>query len=215
MEDGYFLAYMIAAGFMAAAWLIYVFGTRFYREDSFHTYSEPLLTICRDRLLSGRSHTMWKVDLTGWSLIPVLIAISIVQALVPSFALTLASLVLDVVCIACLCLAHRDNSWLGKPDAVTRGLDVVPALLVGNTAFNVLYNTMSNVFYSQACQSDLRLGSGKDAFKLSGAFFNLADSAAIIVFTPLIDRLLIPGAERLLGRSSARSWGGAPGGAWR
>jgi len=181
--------------------LTYVFGTRFYREDSFHTNSEPVLTICRDRLLSGRGHIMGKVALTGWSLIPVLIVVSVVQAFVPSTALTLMSLVLDVVCIACLCLAHRDNSWLGKPDAVTRGLDVVPVLLVGNTVFNVLYNTMSNVFYSQACQSDLRLGSGKDAFKLSGAFFNLADSAAIIVFTPLIDRLLIPGAERLLGRA--------------
>ena len=145
VEDGYFLAYMIAAGFMAAAWLVYVFGTRFYREDSFHTNSEPVLTICRDRLLSGRGHIMGKVALTGWSLIPVLIVVSVVQAFVPSTALTLTSLVLDVVCIACLCLAHRDNSWLGKPDAVTRGLDVVPALLVGNTAFNVLYLVQHHV----------------------------------------------------------------------
>jgi len=199
-EDGYFFAYMVAAGFMALAFLIYILGTRFYREDSFRTNSESVLRLCVDRLLSGRGHILGKVALMGWGLLPVLIVVSITQAFIPSFALTQASLVLDIICIACLCVAHRDNSWLGTADAVTRGLDVVPVLLIGNLVFNVLYNTMASVFYSQACQMDTRLGSGEHAFKLSGAFFNLADAVAIIVFTPVIERLLIPTAERLLKR---------------
>lgn len=199
-EDGFFGAYIIAASFMATAWVVYVCGTRFYREDSFRTNSESVLGLCFGRLMAGRSHFMGRLALMGWALIPVLIVISIAQAFVASMALTLASLVLDVVCIGCLCIAHCDNSWLGEADAVTRGLDVVPVLLVGNVVFNVLYNTMSSIFYSQACQMDLRLGGGGHAFQLSGAFFNLADSAAIIVFTPLLDHLLLPALERLLGR---------------
>merc|ERR1712048_1442966 len=33
---------------------------------------------------------------------------------------------------------------------------------------------------------------------LTGAFLNLADSVAIIIFTPVIDRLFVPGVERML-----------------
>merc|ERR1711988_100469 len=102
--------------------------------------------------------------------------------------MTVASLVLDINCMACLCWAHRDNTWLGADD-VTRCLDCVPVLLVGNVAFNVLYMTMASVFYAEACQMDTRLGSGPDAMQLNGACLQLADSFTIITFTPLIERL--------------------------
>merc|ERR1712187_326701 len=111
--------------------------------------------------------------------------------------MTVASLVLDIICMACLCWAHRDNAWLGADD-VTRCLDCVPVLLIGNVVFNVLYNTMSSVFQAEACQMDVRLGSGPHATQLTGAFLNLADSVAIIIFTPVIDRLFVPGVERML-----------------
>lgn len=47
---------------------------------------------------------------------------------------------------------------------------------------------------------DTRLGSDADATQLSGATFNLADSLAIILFTPVIDRFAIPYVERYIGR---------------
>jgi len=89
---------------------------------------------------------------------------------------------------------------MGTADAVTRSLDVVPRLLVGNVTFNVLYSAVSTTFYSQACQMDTRVGRGEDAMQLSGAFFNLANALAIIVFTPLITRCFCPAFKRFTGR---------------
>ena len=122
---------------------------------------------------------------------------SVLQVFYPSRALTLVSLLADLLCIACLCLAHRDNSWLGELDAVTRCLDAVPQIVLGNVTFNVLYNSMFSLFSSQACQMDTRLGGG---MQLSGAFFNLGDAVAVIILTPLLERFIVPKAEKLLGR---------------
>jgi len=131
-------------------------------------------------------------------LIPSVIIVAIVGAFLDSKAITIISLSLDVTCIACLCIAHRNNEWLGDDD-ITQCLDCVPVLLVGNVVFNVLYNTMSSVFFSEACQMDTRLGSAADATQLNGAFFNLGDSFAVIAFTPIIERS-IPCLQRCLGR---------------
>jgi len=200
-EDGFFAAYLTAGSLMALALLTYLGGTPFYRKESFATNSRSVLGSCYRRLLEGSAHPLGKVALCGWWLLPCLILVSVVQAVFPSNELTYLSLALDVACIGCLCVAHRSNAWLGKPDAVTRCLDTVPALLIGNVTFNVLYNAMATTFYSQACQMDTRLGRSADAMQLNGAFFNLADAVAIVAFTPVIDKLLVPGLVRLLGRS--------------
>jgi len=205
VEDGFFAAYMTSSALMALALLCYVSGTPWYRKDSFATNSSSVLRPCIDRLWGVRSLAKGKVALVGWAMLPLLITVSIVQAVLPVEGLTIASLVLDILCIGCLCFAHRDNSWMGKPDAVTRCLNSVPALLVGNVTFNVLYNAMSSIFYSQACQMDTRLSSGPEAMQLNGAFFNLGDAIAIIAFTPILERLVIPGAEKLLGKKVSYS----------
>jgi len=199
-DEGFFWAYTIASVLMALALLSYLGGTPWYRKESFQVNSSPVLGPCVLRLYNGRSHWKGKVALVGWILLPVLIVVSILQAVMPMTALTVASIVLDVLCIGSLCIAHRDNRWLGQPDALTKCLDAVPVLLIGNLTFNVLYNTMASVFYSESCQMDTRLGSSPDAMQLNGAFFNLGDAIAIVAFTPLIDRLLLPGVQRLVGR---------------
>lgn len=196
-EDGYFFTYMVASACMAIALLFYFAGTPLYRKESFSSNSKSMLWPCVQRILSGVGQSRGKVAILGWSLIPVIIVVAVVQAFDDSMPMTVASLVLDIICMACLCWAHRDNAWLGADD-VTRCLDCVPVLLVGNVAFNVLYNCMSSVFYAEACQMDTRLGSGSNALQLNGAFLNLADSFAIIIFTPLIDRFFVPGVERML-----------------
>lgn len=121
---------------------------------------------------------------------------SVLQVFHPSLSLTIVSLLVDLVCIGCLCVAHHDNSWLGEPDSITRCLDVVPKIIVGNVTFNVVYNTMFSLFYSQACQMDTRFGGRQ----LSGAFFNLGDAFPVIILTPLLERFIVPAAEKLLRR---------------
>jgi len=74
-------------------------------------------------------------------------------------------------------------------------LAVVPLLIVVNIGFNLSYNAMNNAFPGSACQMNTLLG-GK---QLNGAFFNIADAIAIIVFTPLFELCLYPVIARMKG----------------
>lgn len=183
---------------MALALVSFVLGTPLYRKDSFITNSENPMGLVLRRLWSGRHCTMGRVALLGWMLMPLLIAVSVLGAFMGNMLVTVLNLVLGVIAVGCLCVAHRDNAWLGKDD-VTQSLDCVPTLLIGNIIFNIQYNTMASFFYSQSCQMDTRLGSGANAPQLNGAVFNLADCAAIVIFTPLLDKICIPCLERALG----------------
>ncbi|CAJ1395368.1 unnamed protein product [Effrenium voratum] len=71
----------------------------------------------------------------------------------------------------------------------------IPMIIVVNIAFNLCYNSMNNAFPSQACQMDLRLGNTQ----LNGAFFNIADAFAIIIFTPLFETCLYPMIAKIKG----------------
>ena len=71
----------------------------------------------------------------------------------------------------------------------------IPLIVVVNIAFNLCYNSMNNAFPSQACQMDLRLGGSQ----LNGAFFNIADAFAIVIFTPLFESCLYPLIARMKG----------------
>ena len=195
-EDGFLCAYVVMALLMAVALFVFVTGTPWYVKASFEKNKAPVVWPAVERLLSGRHRLLGKVALLGWALLPTLIILSVLQVFFPSRAMTVLSLLVDLLCIGCLCVAHRSNAWLGEPDAVTRCLDVVPTIIVGNVTFNVLYNTMFSLFYSQSCQMDTRIGK----MQLSGAFFNLGSSFAVIIFTPLLERLIVPGAEKVLGR---------------
>lgn len=195
-EYGFFCAYIIMASLMAIALLVFTVGTPFYRKESFEKNTKPVLMPAVRRLLGGHRQTLGKVALLGWLLLPTLIILSVLQVFHPSLSLTIVSLLVDLVCIGCLCVAHHDNSWLGEPDSITRCLDVVPKIIVGNVTFNVVYNTMFSLFYSQACQMDTRFGGRQ----LSGAFFNLGDAFPVIILTPLLERFIVPAAEKLLRR---------------
>mmetsp|Transcript_64790 Transcript_64790/g.118332 ORF Transcript_64790/g.118332 Transcript_64790/m.118332 type:complete len:551 (+) Transcript_64790:138-1790(+) len=197
-EDGFFFAYLVAACAMAMALIIFLGGHGFYRRESFQTNSDSVLMLCANCLLDGWAHPLGKVALLGWFLLPVLILSAIVNAFITSWAMTSVTLAVTLICILCLCVAHYDNNWLGRNE-VTRCLDCVPTLIVGNVAFAILYNTMLTVFYSQSCQMDTRIWRGS-AMQISGAFFNLADCIGVILFTPVVSNFCLPYAERLLGR---------------
>ena len=100
--------------------------------------------------------------------------------------------------MACIFLvvANVNCSWVqdlgsqqsfGVKDA-RQTFGAIPMIVVVNISFNLCYNSMNNAFPSQACQMDLRLGSTQ----LNGAFFNIADAMAIVVFTPLFESCLYP-----------------------
>ena len=71
----------------------------------------------------------------------------------------------------------------------------IPVIVVVNLSFSLCYNSMNNAFPSQACQMDVRLGGGQ----LNGAFFNIADALAIVIFTPIFESFVYPLISRLKG----------------
>eukprot|EP00931_Biecheleriopsis_adriatica_P013926 TRINITY_DN11545_c0_g1_i2.p1 TRINITY_DN11545_c0_g1~~TRINITY_DN11545_c0_g1_i2.p1 ORF type:complete len:680 (-),score=121.39 TRINITY_DN11545_c0_g1_i2:41-1909(-) len=71
----------------------------------------------------------------------------------------------------------------------------IPMIIIVNIGFNLAYNAMNNAFPSQACQMNTMIGGSQ----LNGAFFNLADAIAIIVFTPIFESCLFPLIARCQG----------------
>jgi len=113
------------------------------------------------------------------------------------------ALVLGCTSCVCLVVAHQNNSWIKSlPKAratnftleeVRAGFATVPLIIVVNVSFNLAYNAMNNAFPSQACQMNTLVGGSQ----LNGAFFNLGDAIAIILFTPLFESIALPLIGRL------------------
>jgi len=80
-------------------------------------------------------------------------------------------------------------------DECREALAIVPLLVVINIGFNLSYNAMNNAFPASACQMNTMLGGDQ----LNGAFFNIADAIAIIVFTPLFESCLFPVIAKMKG----------------
>lgn len=148
------------------------------------------------RLGQGSTHTMGKLALVGWCLIPVVVLMTITGSMANHWAVSVANLLVTVGCALCLIVAHRDNSWLGDNE-ISRSLDMLPVQIAGSMAFGVLYNSMFTYFASQACQMDTRTQGNS---QINGSFFNIADCIAVIVCTPFINDVIIPGVQRLIGR---------------
>jgi dipeptide/tripeptide permease len=82
-----------------------------------------------------------------------------------------------------------------RPFAGQDALETVPTLLIVNVCFSVVYNQMAGPFQSQACQMNTWVGS----VQLNAAFFNIADCIAIIVFVPILEKIVYPLIGRMKG----------------
>jgi len=116
-----------------------------------------------------------------------------------------AALFLGSLACVCLVVANVNCHWVQELDdedkasfSVTDARETfaaIPMLVIVNISFNLCYNSMNNAFPSQACQMDLRFGSAQ----FNGAFFNIADAFAILVFTPLFESCVYPLIARIKG----------------
>lgn len=82
--------------------------------------------------------------------------------------------------------ADDDEELSGEE--VRQALSIVPLLITVNIGFNLAYNAMNNAFPASACQMNTIVGNDQ----LNGAFYNIADAIAIILFTPLFEAFLYP-----------------------
>ena len=102
-------------------------------------------------------------------------------------------------------VAHVNCSWIQSLGDETgpgfnvkeaqQTLSAIPLIVVVNICFSLCYNSMNNAFPSQACQMDVRLGLSQ----LNGAFYNVSDALAIVIFTPIFESCLFPVIGRLKG----------------
>eukprot|EP00906_Rhabdomonas_costata_P033939 RCo047784 len=204
-DYGFFAAYAIAAGCFFLCVGVFVLGTpRYTRKPPGGDSLRGLIYYMRCAASAGS----WKgiASVIGWALLLLFLCVAVAQAFITdttvAMALSYASFGLSVVACVVLVWVHCDNRYLDGILDEPRGmmsleeakatLDTVPTLIVVNIAFNICYNQMSGTFQAQACQMNLMVGSGQ----INGAFFNIGDCFAIVLFTPIYEMFLLP----LLGR---------------
>lgn len=74
--------------------------------------------------------------------------------------------------------------------------DTFPMVLTGQIGLMTTYNLMGTVIFDQACHSNLLIGDTQ----LSGSFFQIGDCFGIIIFTPILDKLIYPMMAKCIGR---------------
>jgi peptide/histidine transporter 3/4 len=218
-EWGFFAAYLVAAVAMALAGLMYVCGTRLYITKKPSPPPENEIgVVFRTILHTARQGSMRAlVSLFGWILMPVFILLSLLVSFLPDggvggVVLTYLSLAIGIISCFCVAVTHMDNSFLqslpARPDLQGRDdlftiedvratLKTIPLMLLINISFNLCYNSMNAAFPSQACQMNCFIGKTQ---QLNGAFFNVGDALAIVIFAPLFEALLYPLWARIQGK---------------
>lgn len=216
---GFFAAYLVAAVAMAIAGVLYVSGTRLYVYKKPQPPPENEIVVVFKTIwqTAMKGSTRAFTSLFGWTLMPIFIILSLLVSFVPqdssaATVLTYLSLGLGVVSAFATAIAHMDNSFLqplpvredlqGRDDLFTiedvrATLNTIPLMLLINIAFNLCYNSMNAVFPTQACQMNCFITKTQ---QLNGAFFNLGDALAIVIFAPLFEACIYPAWKRMQGR---------------
>lgn len=218
---GYFWSYLIAAMAMAFCVCLFLTGSCVYSGKFLTRRVHTFRPVCSVMWHSAKQSLRGKVCMVGWLLLIPFFTLSFVQAFAEegsSSAQVLAWLAFGtaLVQLACLIWSHCDNSFLVPPpgmleDSGDEGqmpsaslsdirltFQTLPILLMADTVFNFAYSMMMGPFLSESCQMKLTVGSSN--MQISGAFFNLADSLAIIICIPIFERFVFPAIERCRGR---------------
>lgn len=214
---GYFWSYAIAAASMAVCVAIFLSGSVSYINMSKRSATKIFRPIASVLMYSAKQSVRGAACLVGWLLLVPFFILSFIQAFVPSGSAEATYLSIIAFGVAgtlmiCLMWAHTDNSFLVQRPHTDRGSEGVedsltieeirmtfqtmPLLLIANTVFNFAYTMMIGPFLAQSCQMDLRVST----MQISGAFFNIGDCFAIILFIPISERFVYPFMERVQAR---------------
>lgn len=207
-EYGFFASYMIAALAMFVAFFAFVGGTKFYNKRP--PTGDSLRGLVFYVIKAAKTTTKGKISLFGWLCTVLFLTMAVASAFVTNqdVQAKLAYVLLAFAFGACIGLvsAHMNNDFMENlPEhpkmlltlkEAQAAMDVVPTLLVANVTFSIGYNSINGPFQSQACQMNLMVGSSQ----INGAFFNIADCFAIVIFVPLLENVIMPMIEKWRGR---------------
>lgn len=208
---GFFWSYLTAAIAMGVCISLFLSGTCFYVKKFVKSQSRIFRPVAKILVVSARQSFRGAVCLTGWVLLLPFFVLSFIQAFVESgsgLAYGLAFLAFGIALLQLLCLvwSHCDNSFLKEEESqaadsedapvsleeLRQTFQSLPVILVANIIFNFAYTMMIGPFLSESCQMNLHVGTGQ----ISGAFFNVGDSFAIIFFIPVFESVVFPLIER-------------------
>eukprot|EP00123_Amoebidium_parasiticum_P016403 comp23412_c0_seq2/m.38907 comp23412_c0_seq2/g.38907 ORF comp23412_c0_seq2/g.38907 comp23412_c0_seq2/m.38907 type:complete len:596 (-) comp23412_c0_seq2:286-2073(-) len=210
-EYGYFAAYMIAAGCMFVALIIFLIGTPKYHKvtPSGNSMGGAISFLGRGAATSTRG----KIAVAGWILIFTFLLITIINAFLKAkkiVAFAYVNLALTVAAVVCLCVGHFNNDWIAsqvdnangwlRADEATALFSAVPIILCTDIFFMFTYQLMDSYIPVQTCHMNLNVGGGQ----LNGTFMTLTNCAAIVIATPLLNELWWPFLGRMMGRTVNR-----------
>lgn len=211
-EYAYFAAYLIAAVCIFAGLVLFVSGRSSYVITPPPRQGSSLVRILTHIWQAARRGSYEAVMvLAGFIAIILGPVLSVIQGLAGNHAETYISACMSVFGIITVFVFCRNPDWVGDPTIIsgrisspravcdTKGLlCLIPVLFTGEIAGQMAQTVMSVWFQNQACQMDLRMPGSTG--QLSGASFNVADCAIIVIATPLLLNYGNPWLERRLGR---------------
>lgn len=228
IDDGYgfFVAYLIAAFSMLGCVILFFAGSCSYIKKFLTSNTRIFRPVFSALWYSATQSRRGAIALVGWLLTIPFFTLSFIQAFQGNNGIACAAAGIAVIQLGCLIYAHIDNSFIverGARDGVTTGdqsrlmngqvslqeirqtFQTIPLLLLANTIFSFCYSLMIGPFYSQSCQMNLFQGETGGQNQINGAFFNLGDGLAIIVFIPIFEGVLYPLVERWRNRPVSSS----------
>lgn len=206
VEFGFFAVHIFGAFAMLCALLAFIAGTPWFVGVSAPQQTEQdrvqsFVFKFGQQLLDGAKRTLvGKVGLVGWICVPLLLFSAAINVFVGGTVMALLSFGCFLLCVFCLCVAHRKNDWM-TDEELARCTNSIPVLLIGVLFFNIQDVILAQSLFVQACQMDTRIGRDPEAYQLNGIFFSLAHCFVVIVGTPLLEHVLRPFFERLLGEA--------------
>eukprot|EP00122_Pirum_gemmata_P021094 Pgem_evm1s19679 len=157
--------------------------------------------------LTGQHRIKGSSILIAWSGLILSITIAIVQAFLMdeniAMLVSYISLTLALLCTITLTICHLNNDHLNsitEHKVLTikeaKGVfDLIPIILTGNIIFGVLQNSSFGPMQAATCQSNLLV----QGIQMNGAVYNIANSLAIVIFLPFLNRAIYPCLAKLKG----------------
>lgn len=207
-EWGFFTAYAVASTCMVIAiGTVWLLRKRFVK---FPPSGDSLRGLCHYLWNSAKYTGKGKVLLAGWLCFMSSIVFSITASFLSSAGGEIGAYVAYFAMAiqffgACtLVCGHLRNNHLDvmenhhclEVEEAKGLLDTVPQVIIGSIGVMSNYNLMATVMFDQACQSNLMLGT----YQLAGSFFQIGDCFGIVIFTPILDKVIYPLVSKLIGR---------------
>lgn len=200
-DHGYFCAFSLCAISMIVSTSIFGLGTPLYRKESFQTNSVPVASI----LFQNRFKGGGGLGGLSFALIPPWFVCMMFAAFGVAADYTVKiSEAMSVILVILMTLGNRNNDHMDDPDAA-KFFNVIPVILTGNLATGTLLGMTGGIFLDFGCNMNAMVPiptvNGWTSTQVAPTSLSIFNQAAIISFTPLIERVIFPAYVKATGKA--------------